>query len=223
MKFKNVCLSAALVSCLFVGCSQPPKEVTCKAFEELQIPENVVVKSNNNEQFLAEVQVSGQNEYDEYVEECKELFPLEDGFFTDSEFTIYSGYTEAGDNLVVFYDERDKNDLKIVIEVMKSLVEDEFTWPDNKYTQLIPELECTHGKQVTKDAGPFWAAHIGDKTKEDFLNYVEACKESGYVDVVQQGENNYRARSKDNIQVNVEYYPYGGMFINVSDVSDISE
>ena len=59
--------------------------------------------------------------------------------------------------------------------------------------------------------------YLGNTTKDDFLEYADACYDAGFTVDYQRGDTYFRADDKDGYHVNVQYEGNNIMFIRIDE------
>lgn len=83
-----------------------------------------------------------------------------------------------------------------------------YDWPDSGLAKIVPEPTIKKGK-INNDNDTFFDFYLYKTTVDDFLEYVNACKESGYTDVEKETGTLYQAYNEDGDRyVDIEYYEH---------------
>ena len=141
---------------------------------------------------------SSKDEYDTYVDECKNK-----GFTIESEKTDsnYTAYNEDGFKIILWYDESDKEyhiDLS-ALEEMKDL-----EWPTRGVGALLPDPYESVGR-VIRDESDYFSVIVGEMDKEDFKYYVEECEDEGFTVDYSKTEDYFSAKNEDGYSLTVKY------------------
>ena len=145
--------------------------------------------------------------FESYVNECKEA-----GFTVGAvkETSSYAAYDAEGYYLKLESWAYSNNAGPLDIKLLAPVSGDEnFVWPDNQLSAVIPKLEGTSGELLNETKEELKIKIYGVETK-DYLAYTELCMEEGYT-IQQQNPDDtapayYSAFSEQGykIQVNLE-------------------
>lgn len=166
------------------------------------------VDYNTLEQLYISVKDISSKQYAEYVNSCKEM-----GFLVDEESSpmSYSAYNEEGYKLnLIHYGDGD--DMSIRLE--KPMELGTITWPTSTVGQLLPAPKSTIGKFSSEHDDNFFV-YVGNTTKEDYAEYVNACSEKGFHVDFDKGETYYNANNAEGWDISVKYAGNNVMTISI--------
>ncbi|WP_322155404.1 DUF6591 domain-containing protein [Paratractidigestivibacter sp.] len=164
------------------------------------------VVSDGDTYFQAEVHDSGKDDYESYVEKCKEA-----GFTVDAEKNgiNFQGWNEEGYELNVNMWESD-NLFKVSIESPRELTE--LTWPTVGPASVVPAPESTMGKTDvnTSDRYCVW---IGNTPIKSYSAYVDKLMSAGFNVDYSRSEKWFKAKNAEGYDILAEYLGYDTMYI----------
>lgn len=166
--------------------------------------------SNSKDGLSLEIYKTSSNQYDKYVEACKDK-----GFTVDLEQlgNSFYAYNTEGYKLNLDYYEPEKR-MKINLDIPMQL--GTLKWPDSEYAKLIPIPESKVGK-IEKDDETGLVVYVGEMPKESFNNYIKLCADNGFKIDSYENNKSYTAKNADGYKINVEYRGYNIIKITVSE------
>ena len=131
------------------------------------------IMSNSEEYLSLYIYKTNEDQYDNYVEECKE-----NGFIIEAEETETSfyAYDDDGYKLSLYFYE-DESKMHIGVDAPKKY--SEYEWSNSEFAKLLPVPKSNVG-EIIKDDESGYEIYVAETTIEEFENYVSACKESGF-------------------------------------------
>lgn len=81
----------------------------------------------------------------------------------------------------------------------------EYEWPTSGVATMIPEPESDYG-EIYLSGNEYFSMDVRDYTNNDFLNYVDACREQGFVVDEETGDSYFKAYNEDGYLLNVYCY-----------------
>lgn len=163
-------------------------------------PESLLCETINNTErsLMLYVYKTNLNQYNDYINKCKEK-----GFTIDIEQfnSSFYAYNNDGYKLNLYYQESGK---KMTISVDSPIQLQMLDWPNTDLTKLIPVPESNLGKIEKNDEDGF-IVYLGKMSKESMKNYINLCKEKGFSTEVKEGDTYYSAQNNNGYKVNVEY------------------
>ena len=78
----------------------------------------------------------------------------------------------------------------------------------------IPVPKSNFGK-IEDDDNDYFLIYVGRTTKEDFLEYVQWCKDLGYVYDYDVDDSYYNAKNSENQEITVDYLGYNIMSVEL--------
>ena len=171
-------------------------------------PQSINGHISNNKETLFSINVYNvsQNQFFEYVSDCKEVGFIFDTHEDDS--TFYAEDNEMYD-LSVHYDSEDE---EMSVDLRKGF--DEIKWPDSDVAKLLPIPQSTFGKIGWEQEDGF-VIYVGNTSKDEFDAYVDACKKAGFKEDYDSGSDYYYADSKNGYHLSLNYENNNIMFIKI--------
>lgn len=166
--------------------------------------------SNSEEYLSLYIYKTNEDQYDNYVEECKE-----NGFIIEAEETESSfyAYDDGGYKLSLYFYE-DENKMHIGVDAPKKY--SEFEWLNSQFAKLLPVPKSNVG-EIIKDDENGYEVYVAETTIEEFDNYVSACKENGFDIEVADSERYFSAKDSEGYKLFVEYVGNKVVFIRVEE------
>lgn len=142
---------------------------------EVPLPnaEKTTLAYDGNDEFKVNI-YGDMADFKEYVARCKEY-----GYDNEAEnerVTEYTAWRGDGTKITIYFSE-DKG--YYTLYVTESVVRDPLTWPTTGVAALVPTPKGEKGKIEAYGSWYFYA-YVGNMTENDFLDYVEQCKQYGY-------------------------------------------
>lgn len=168
--------------------------------------------SSDSKYFSAGLKNFTKEDFDAYVEACKEAGYTVDAEEGEDEYVAY--HSETDNCLTIrYYNWSDSGS----VSVDKAIVLNE-TWPEkNTYAKLIPtpEAENCYVKTIADNQ---FEVYVGDVTSNQFKDYVSVCQEAGFSGSL-MGDSNYFYGNKDKLALRVEFIRGRIMYIEVYESS----
>ena len=79
-----------------------------------------------------------------------------------------------------------------------------FKWPDSDIAKSLPVPKSTIGEIVTDTAKSLWI-EVAETTKEQYEEYIEECKKSGYTENYNKVKDYYYADNKTGYHLSLNY------------------
>ena len=140
-----------------------------------------------------------EEDYIVYVKKCKDNGFEIDLYDENNEFNANNadGYRLS----VVYYNYINK----MHIEIQEPIKLEAISWPENRFTELIPTIEVTTGQIVWDDDGEC-KFYVGNTTKEEFVQYVRQCINSGFnTGYFEDYYRVYTGENRDGYEIYLEY------------------
>ncbi len=152
---------------------------------------------------------SSKDEYDTYVDECKNK-----GFTIESEKTDsnYTAYNEDGYKIALWYDEADK-EYHIDLSAQEEMTELE--WPSRGVGSLLPDPYESIGK-IVRDESNYFSVIVGEMDKDDFKYYVEECEDEGFTVDYSKTDEYFSAKNKEGYSLTVKYTGFNTVEITLT-------
>ncbi|MBR2138331.1 MAG: hypothetical protein IJ966_03420 [Bacilli bacterium] len=167
------------------------------------------ILTNSDENLSIYIHKQSEEDYNDYVEECKKK-----GFTIDSESdtSSYDAYNKDGYKLRIYYSDYSKEyniDLESPLEVKEN------AWTDSTLSKKLPKPKSTKGK-VESDSSKYYTFYASDMSLDDFNDYVEDLKEAGFDIDHYKTDKSYSAKNKDGYKVSVSYEGFNIIRISIS-------
>lgn len=186
--------------------------------DQLPSPDGNRGKVTIDEEYRLSVDVykMSKGDYKNYVKAC-----IEYGYTIEKDETssYYIAYNEAGYKLwVSYYESTKKMDISLDAPEEYNQIE----WPTSGPGSLLPIPSSNIGKIVTNSSDKFTVL-LGNMDRDDYVTYVAACEEAGFVLDFNKGEKLYEAFNEDGYKVSVNYMGYNNFRINIYIPEEISK
>lgn len=166
------------------------------------------IQVDSDESLQITIAKTSKDSFDDYVKMCEENgFNLNE-YSTDE---YYSADDASGYGLSVSLDTKSKT---MVISLNGYNVYGEFTWPDSDIAKLLPIPKSNEGV-IEWEKSEGFVADVANTTIEDFNEYVDACKENGFVVDYQAGDDFYYADDKAGNKLTLNYKDSNVMFVRI--------
>ena len=154
-----------------------------------------------------------QSQYNDYVRACKEK-----GFTIDiDESSIsFSAYNQDGYKLSLTYFESDS---EMSIDLDPPMEMGEIQWPNSDIAKLLPTPSSNIGNISWENSGGF-VIYIGNTTKAEYNQYVNACSAKGFNVDYNKGDDYYYADNANGYHVSLRYEGNNIMCVQIEDPKD---
>ena len=98
----------------------------------------------------------------------------------------------------------------------------EIEWPDSELAKLIPKPNSTFGRIEWEYSSEFKIT-LGKTTKQQYKDYVKECKEKGFKEDYEKGDDYYRAENKDGYYLSLDYEEGNIMIVHLESPYDDDE
>lgn len=95
----------------------------------------------------------------------------------------------------------------------------EIEWPDSDIAKLIPKPESTFGR-IEWESSDGFSITLGKITESKYKDYVKACKDKGFKEDYEKGDDYYRAENKEKYYLSLEYEKGNIMSVRLESPSD---
>lgn len=226
---KKMLLKAAAVGMMglaLAGCggneaSTPPAEVpdgwpSSGLAEKIPVPSGEVASVDIDDEALGAEIVCSIDEFNDYIDACK------DGGYTidsDRESSSFEAYSEEGYQISLYYwDSSETMDIDLSAPIELS----EITWPTMGAGSLVPAPASNQG-QIDSDNESFFYANIGETDPDAFEDYVNACIEAGFTVDYDKGDTWYYADNAQGVDLSLKYVGFNTMAIRVDSSEQITD
>ncbi len=150
-----------------------------------------------------------ENQYLEYIEACKSK-----GFSISitEESGSFTAFNKDGYKIDVSY--FSSGDMWITVD--EPIPMSTFDWPNSDIAKLLPKPKSDYGK-IEWEADYGFVIYIGNTTKSDYKDYVNAISENGFTVDYKKGDDYYYAKNVDGYSVNVKFEGNDIMFIRIDE------
>lgn len=179
--------------------------------EILPEPENKKGKilTNSDERLSIDIYKVSEENYNEYVEQCKEKgFTIDSKTGTDS----YEAYNESGYKLRIYYSEYSKK-YSISLDVPIQMKEN--AWRDTLLSKLVPKPVSTLGKVETENER-YFTYYAGKTSQDDFLEYADKVFNAGFSKNYQKSDDYFYAINPEGYKVTLTYKGNNIMEISIT-------
>lgn len=167
------------------------------------------ILTNSDESLSIYIHKQSKEDYNKYVEKCKKKgFTIDSKNDTDS----YDAFNEKGYKLRIYYNDYSK---EYNIDLKSPLKTKENAWPDSSLANMLPKPNSTKG-QVESDSGKYFTYYATNISEEEFNNYVDKLKDSGFNIDHYKSDNSYSARNKSGYKVSISYEGFNTMKISIT-------
>ena len=163
---------------------------------------------NSSEELWVDINNVSEKQFDEYIGECKNY-----GFTVDAEkdSTTYEAYNEDGYKLSLMHSSYGE---KLTIELDVPMEMGKLKWPSSKAGKQIPAPKAETGKFAHEYDDNFFV-YVGDTSKADYEDYINACIEAGFDVDYDKGDDHYYADNEDGWHISLKYEGYNIMSIDI--------
>lgn len=165
--------------------------------------------TNSNKSFYISLDDVTEKQYQNYLKECQER-----GFTVDSETDSYgyTAYNSDGYKLSLTY----YNSLgELSIDLDAPIDMKELKWPNSDTAQLLPIPKSSIGYINWENSNGFFI-YVGNTSKDDFDNYVDACKNKGFTVDYSSGDNYYYSDNANGYHLDLRYEGNNTMSIGIN-------
>lgn len=157
----------------------------------------------------AYVAQTSEEEYNQYVEDCKET-----GFDIGiNQYSSYfEAYDEAGNYLDVSYD---SDNLEMHLRLESAIETAPITWPENPLVQMLPVPPSLEGN-IAEDYTDSCIIYIAGMSRSDFNHYATECNQAGFDQDSYKGESDFYGRDSEGNRLSLDYLPSKLLKIRVS-------
>lgn len=173
------------------------------------------IHTNSADELWVDINDLSDKQFNDYVEACKEK-----GFTVDAESnsSSYDAYNAEGYKLSLGHYGSDA-DMSIQLEAPMEMTT--ITWPTSVAGKQLPTPKSTTGNFSYEYDDNFFV-YVGDTTKSDFAEYINACSEKGFNVDYSKGDDYYYADNSEGWHVDIRYVGNNVMSINIDAPDDDS-
>ena len=221
---RTICVIIAfilIVPIIGTGAGTAPKESEKIVWEDIVMAEILPEPKSNKGQILSNsdkylsiyIHKSSKEDYNKYVEACKEK-----GFTIESEndTSSYDAYNEDGYKLRIYYNEYNK-EYNITVDAPMQMSEN--AWVETPLSKLVPAPNSKLGKVETESA-KFYTYYAGETSQEDFSAYANSLINAGFSNDYQKGDDYFYGKNSDGYKVDIRYQGNKIMKISITAPED---
>lgn len=171
------------------------------------------IQVDSDESLQVIVAKSSKETFNEYIKTCEEIGFNLNAYSADD---YYSADNASGYGLSVDFDTKGKT---MTISINGYNVYDEFTWPDSDIAKLLPVPKSNYGVVEWENSEGF-VADVANTSKDDFDEYVSVCKENGFTEDYQAGDDYYYADDESGNKLTLNHKDGDVMFVRIDAQSE---
>lgn len=165
------------------------------------------IMSNQGDNLLVYVYKTTLNDYNDYVESCKEKgFTVE----ADQSEQTYYAYNADGYKLSLQYDANDK---KMCIGVDAAEQYGTLVWSDSIIARMLPVPTSTTG-EIMQDDEKGYRVYVSNTSIDEFKDYVAMCADKGFNIDASDNDESYSAENSEGYRLSILYQ--GNSVISIS-------
>ena len=171
------------------------------------------IHTNSADDLWVDINDLSDKQFNDYVDACKEK-----GFTVDAESnsSSYNAYNAEGYKLSLGHYGSDA-DMSIQLDVPMKMTT--ITWPTSAAGKQLPTPKSTTGKFSYEHDDNFFV-YVGNTSKADYADYVNACSEKGFNVDFDKGEDYYYADNSEGWHISVRYEGNNIMSIDIDAPSE---
>lgn len=153
---------------------------------------------NSKEQLSLDVQRIDQNQYDDYIENCKE-----EGFSVEAvqQGNAYTAYNDSGYKLSTIYY---VDECTMHLDLEAAYQYGTIVWPEGGLADMLPAPKSVVG-EISKDDEVSFLAYVANTSIDDFKSYIALCADIGFNVDSHSTEKVYSAKNSEGYRLSVEY------------------
>lgn len=153
---------------------------------------------NSKDHLSLDIYGINQNQYADYIEDCKE-----GGFTIDAEQleSSFAAYNNSGYKLSLYYY---TNDSIMHIDLDAAYQYGTVVWPNGGLADMIPVPKSTVG-EISKDDEVSFLAYVANTSIDDFKSYIALCIDKGFIVDSHDTKKAYFAKNSEGYRLSVEY------------------
>lgn len=167
------------------------------------------IHKNASDMLWVDIRKVAAKQYNDYIESCKDS-----GFTVDAESDSYSytAYNAEGYELTLRHY---SSDSELVIKLEKPIEMSTIKWPAGQAGDQLPIPKSMTGR-FSYEYDDSFQVYIGNTSREDYTDYVEACADKGFTVDYDKDTNCYSANNSDGWSLTLEYEGNNVMSISIS-------
>lgn len=180
--------------------------------EMLPTPDSTVgeIHGNSQTELMLDVHGISETQFNDYINACKEK-----GFTIEADLSgiSFTAYNQDGYKLSLSYYES-SSELSINIDAPMEM--SQIQWPNSEVAKLLPVPKSTIGSVSWENSGGF-VIYIGNTTKAEYNEYVNACSAKGFNVDYNKGDDYYYADNADGYHISLRYEGNNVMWIRADE------
>ena len=171
------------------------------------------IHTNTADDLWIDINDISDKQFNDYIKACEDK-----GFTVDakSDSYSYSAYNDEGYKLTLsHYSSDDEMEIQLEEPVEMSTI----TWPTSAAGNKLPVPKSTTGKFFYEYDDNF-SVYIGNTSKTDYAEYVNACQEKGFNVDYSKGDDYYYAENNEGWSISVCYEGYNMISISIDPPTD---
>lgn len=185
--------------------------------EMLPMPESTIgeIHSNSKTELMLDVHNITEAQFNDYINACKEM-----GFTIEANLSgiSFTAYNQDGYRLSLSYYES-SSELSINIDAPMEM--SQIQWPSSEIAKLLPIPKSNIGSISWENSGGF-VIYIGNTTKAEYNEYVNACSAKGFNVDYNKGDDYYYADNADGYHVSLRYEGNNVMCVQIENHAESS-
>lgn len=186
--------------------------------EMLPTPDSTVgeIHSNSQTELMLDVHGISEAQFNDYIDACKEK-----GFTIEADLSgiSFSAYNQDGYKLSLSYYES-SSELSINIDAPMEM--SQIQWPSSDVAKLLPVPKSNIGSISWENSGGF-VIYIGNTTKAEYNEYVNACSAKGFNVDYNKGDDYYYADNTDGYHISLRYEGNNVMWIRADEPDNTTD
>lgn len=165
------------------------------------------IYTNSNENLMVDIYNISDSQFADYIDSCKDK-----GFTTDANIDSLSfdAYNSEGYKLHLTHLSSDKMSIDLESPMEMTTI----SWPTSTAGKLLPVPKSTTGKFSYENEDSFFV-YIGNTSKDDYVEYVNACSSKGFNVDYNKGEDFYYASNSQGCNIDIRYVGYNIMSVKI--------
>lgn len=186
--------------------------------EMLPTPDSTVgeVHSNSQTELMLDVHGISEAQFNDYIDACKEK-----GFTIEADLSgiSFTAYNQDGYKLSLSYYE---SSAELSINIDAPMEMSQIQWPSSDVAKLLPVPKSNIGSISWENSGGF-VIYIGNTTKAEYNEYVNACSAKGFNVDYSKGDDYYYADNADGYHISLRYEGNNVMWIRADEPDNTTD
>ena len=207
-----VLIALVLVLAMLTGCVGLERQSWPQTGLAQMLPEpKFRLKSyyDSSDRISAEFDKVSDERFREYVNACREL-----GFTVEVQESseYYNAFNDSGYHLEL---DRYGGKYSMNLYFTAPMQMGQFRWPDTEAGRMVPATPSTYGT-VEWEYDDSFSIYVGNMTREDFLEYVDACRAAGFSADFRKDADYFYAENEEGFTLSVGYEGFNTICICLS-------